>query len=124
MVALAPFPLGLDLELQQSGRDLSVIAHHFLDSTAMDQIGTPPEAGRFYPLWTRREAWIKLYGKEVWEIGAAPDSASNPGEFLYQGSLATREGERRWSWALWALPKPEITPAINFLCLPPEVRQV
>lgn len=74
--ALGPVPLGVDLEVVRERRGWVDIAKAFFSEQEQLCLETrgAEALGTFYHFWTRKEAWLKLHGLSVWQVGKAPPS--------------------------------------------------
>ena len=65
LIALAPAPLGVDIELQNDRIDHRAIANTVFSASELDTLRRlPPSAlcEKFFSLWTRKEAYLKATG--------------------------------------------------------------
>ncbi len=69
--AYSTMEIGLDLECHRR-RDYSGVADYWFrpEERRLVQNGMSPQG--FFTLWTQKEAWLKLKGRSVWEIGECP----------------------------------------------------
>ncbi len=80
--ALGPVPLGVDLEVVRERRGWADIAKAFFSEQEQLCLETrgAEALGTFYHFWTRKEAWLKLHGLSVWQVGKAPLSEVRRGK--------------------------------------------
>lgn len=61
--------LGLDIECTDKTRDFMTLSKRYFHNDEYHQLKALPEKDRryfFYRLWTRKEAWCKLFGGVLW----------------------------------------------------------
>lgn len=64
--------IGLDLECHKK-RDFISMADTWFHQDERRHIRAGTGIQDFYTIWTKKEAWLKMKGKSVWEIEDAPD---------------------------------------------------
>jgi len=61
--------IGLDIECAENPRDFLTLSKRYFHKDEYQQMKALPEQDRghfFYRLWTRKEAWCKLFGGVLW----------------------------------------------------------
>lgn len=62
ILAVAPMPVGADVEVICQGEDYMVLAAHALHPDEQAFLSMQPEAQTFFDIWTLKESWLKLKG--------------------------------------------------------------
>ncbi len=104
--------IGLDLELQKK-RNFSLIMESWFREKEQILLQDSMCFQNFYTIWTRKEAWLKMYGKSIWDLGETPDMIEvSPGIQSYEMEW----NEKRYSLS-WSLDNPDYqkTELIPFL---------
>ncbi len=69
--AYATVEIGLDLECHRP-RDYACVANYWFRPEERHLVQDGMSLQDFFTLWTQKEAWLKLKGRSVWEIGGCP----------------------------------------------------
>jgi 4'-phosphopantetheinyl transferase len=115
LIAVAPVPVGVDVECIRTVRDARAIAERFFSPAERTALATIPDSGldeAFFTAWTRKEAFIKWSGDGLSMSLDGFDVSLRPGEparILAVGG-DPRQGE---AWSLFDLrPAPGIVGAV------------
>lgn len=99
-VAVARMNVGLDIEAVQLKRQYLEIAKTVYSVSEQNDLSkeTEDQPSFFYSLWTLKEAWLKLHGLGIGDLGRCPDFELNIGQKLVQVRSKTEESCHFLSW--------------------------
>jgi len=87
--AISMIPVGVDIERITTRPSWHSIAaewftpgeQKYLDSSGLDALRV------FHHIWTRKESWLKLHGRSVWDIQSAPECLGEiPGLYTFESA--------------------------------------
>ena len=97
--AYAAVEIGVDLELHKN-RNYRLIAETWFQKKEQILVQDSGSLQSFYTLWTRKEAWLKMHGKSIWDLGQTPDM-TNPSSGIQSYLLEWKGQSYSLSWSLF-----------------------
>jgi 4'-phosphopantetheinyl transferase len=88
--AIAPMPLGIDLEVPRRARDIEGLVRTVCTAREQARLATGDVSAGFYACWTLKEAWLKARGEDM-----------SPGRLAQVDTMPPHESKERPCALLW-----------------------